>query len=54
VDPDLIRIRDLMTKNWRKKIPLEILKSFFDQKLQCPCNGRGLQPSKENIEHFKK
>ncbi len=54
----------LMTKNWRKKIQLKIFcGSFFDQKLQFTSLGlnkgrqsyrRSLQPSKENIQYWKK
>jgi hypothetical protein len=55
--------RVLMTKNW-KKITAENKKyNFFYQKTtvylslgfhtRFPSNGRSLQPSKENIQHFK-
>ncbi len=54
-DPDPIRIQGLMTKNWRKNYSLKI--NLFGSKIAinlCPCYRRSLQPSKKNIEHFKK
>ncbi len=47
----------LMTKNWRKKSELKIFFYLFSIKncnSFCPSYRRSLQPSKENIGHFKK
>ncbi len=48
------RIRALMTKNWKHFTAKKI---FFDKKLQMEIPrhiyGRSLQPSEENIQHFK-
>jgi hypothetical protein len=54
-----------MTKNWKKLTAEKKIINFFDQKLQLqylspglhkehPSYRRSLQPSKENIQHFKK
>ncbi len=60
-----IRIRDFMTKNWRrKKYSWKFFKYFFDKKIAIylylglhkgrPSYRKSLQPSKQNIQHLKK
>ncbi len=49
--------RVLMTRKWRKKIQQKFFYIFSRSKIaiySCPNNRKSLQPSKENIQDFKK
>jgi len=54
VNPDPIRIHGFDYQKLKKK---KIFDEFFSSKIaiySCPSYRRNLQPSKENIQHFKK
>jgi hypothetical protein len=57
VDPDPVRIQAFDDQKLKKKNTAEnILLSFLIKNCNyyCPSYMKSLQPSKENIEHFKK
>jgi hypothetical protein len=57
LNPDPIRIQGFDDQKLKKKIQEKICFIFFVSQIEiylCPSYRRGLQPSKENIQHFKK
>jgi hypothetical protein len=56
-DPDPIRIQGFDDQKEEEKIQQKLFYLFFLSKIainSCPSYRRSLQPSKENIQHFKK
>jgi hypothetical protein len=57
LDTDPVRIQGFNDQKLNKRIQLDIFFFFLRSKIAiylCPSYRRNLQPSKENIQHFKK